>query len=894
MATYRTKQLSVLTMNTVAFAVNFAVWTMFSVIGIKIKQELNLSETEFGLLVATPILTGSLVRLPLGLMTDRYGGRIVYFIQMLLVAIPTYGLSFATEYWQYLVIGLFVGLAGGSFAIGIAYTSAWFPKERQGTAMGIFGAGNAGAAVTNLVAPLIVVASGWRAVPEIYSVAMLVMAVLFWFTTYPDPLHEERKKNKTPFSLAQQLAPLTEARVWRFGLAYYFVFGGFVALALWLPKYYMGEYGLSLKEAAFITMFFVLPSGLIRALGGWMSDKWGGSTVTWWVFWVSMVCLFLVSYPPTTLIIHGIEGDFTVSVGLGIVMFTVLIFIVGIAQGIGKASVYRSLADHYPTNMGSVGGLVGVIGGLGGFSLPIMFGIVADIVGVRSSCFMLMYMVLAGVMIWTWAAAKGERNAILQENEELRDEMVRGGLVGAKQGRKVWLADWRPEDEGFWKTSGRAIANRNLWISMPALLLSFAVWVVWSVVVVELPKVGFQFTTSELFWLAALPGLSGAILRLLYSFMVPIFGGRNWAVFSTASLLLPTLWMSVAVQNPDTNYAIFVAIALLCGFGGGNFSSSMANISFFFPKKMQGTALGLNAGIGNLGVAVAQAVVPVVIYGGALFFMGGQSQTMVDGGTEKLVWLQNAGFIWIPFILASTLAAWFGMNNIRQAQATFAEEATVFHRKHAWVGSWLYTGTFGSFIGFAVAFPMLLATQFPESGMVKYAFVGPLVGALIRPLGGWLADRMGGASLTFWNFGVMAAAMFGILFFVPGDAYQGNPTGFYLLFLVVFLTTGIGNGSVFRMIPSIFHTLHQRWSADKDETGRALAKHQAETETAVALGFTASIAAFGGFGIPVALAISNTLFGDLHFAMVCFGVFHLSCLFATWWWYYRKDAEVSC
>ncbi len=894
MATHRTKQLSVLTMNTVAFAVNFAVWTMFSVIGIKIKGELGLSETEFGLLVATPILTGSLVRLPLGLMTDRFGGRIVYFIQMLLVAIPTYGLSFATEYWQYLAIGLFVGLAGGSFAIGIAYTSAWFPKERQGTAMGIFGAGNAGAAVTNLVAPLIVVASGWRAVPEIYSIAMLIMAVLFWFTTYPDPLHEERKRSKTPFSLAQQLAPLSEARVWRFGLAYYFVFGGFVALALWLPKYYMGEYGLSLKDAAFITMIFVLPSGLIRALGGWMSDKWGGGTITWWVFWVSIVCLFLVSYPPTTLTIHGIEGDFSINVGIGIVLFTVLIFIVGIAQGIGKASVYRQLADHYPTNMGSVGGLVGVIGGLGGFSLPIMFGIAADMVGVRSSCFMLMYIVLAGVMIWTWAAAKGERNAILQENEGLREEMERGGLVDTKLGRKVWLTDWRPEEKEFWNSTGRAVANRNLWISMPALLLSFAVWVVWSVVVVELPKVGFQFTTGELFWLAALPGLSGAILRLLYSFVVPIFGGRNWAVFSTASLLLPTLWMSVAVQNPDTNYAVFAVIALLCGFGGGNFSSSMANISFFFPKKMQGTALGLNAGIGNLGVAVAQAVVPMVIYGGALFFMGGKAQTMMEAGTEKLVWLQNAGFIWVPFILASTLAIWFGMNNIRHVQASFAEQAIVFHRKHAWLGSWLYTGTFGSFIGFAVGFPMLLATQFPESGMVRYAFVGPLLGALIRPLGGWLADRMGGASLTFWNFGVMTAAMFGVLFFVPADAYHGNVIGFYLLFLVLFLTAGVGNGSVFRMIPSVFHSLHQRWSAGKGEAEQASAERQAETETAVALGFSASIAAFGGFGIPVALAISTTLFGGPYFAVVCFGLFHLSCLFATWWWYFRKDAEVSC
>ncbi|HRW67810.1 MAG TPA: MFS transporter, partial [Candidatus Competibacter sp.] len=193
--TLQKKQISVLTMNTLAFAVNFAVWTMFSIIGIRIKQQLNLSETEFGLLVATPILTGSLVRLPLGILTDRFGGRIVFFIQMIIVAIPIYGLAFATQYWQYLTLGLFVGLAGGSFATGIAYTSAWFSKERQGTAMGIFGAGNAGSAITNLVAPLLVVAYGWRMVPQVYSIAMLIMAVVFWFFTYPDPKTEERKQS---------------------------------------------------------------------------------------------------------------------------------------------------------------------------------------------------------------------------------------------------------------------------------------------------------------------------------------------------------------------------------------------------------------------------------------------------------------------------------------------------------------------------------------------------------------------------------------------------------------------------------------------------------------------------------------------------------------------------
>jgi NNP family nitrate/nitrite transporter-like MFS transporter len=887
------RRYSVLTMNTMAFTVNFAIWTMFSIIGIRIKAQLGLNETEFGLLVATPILTGSLVRLPLGVLTDRYGGRIVYFIQMLLVAIPTYGLAFATQYWQYLAIGLFVGLAGGSFAVGIAYTSAWFPKEKQGMAMGIFGAGNAGAAVTNLVAPLIVVAFGWRMVPQVYSIAMLVMAIIFWFFTYPDPKHEERKQKKQYPTLAQQLAPLTEARVWRFGLAYYFVFGGFVALALWLPKYYIGEYGLDLKTAAFITMFFTLPSGVIRALGGFVADKWGGDTVTWWVFWVSIVCLFVLAYPSTTLTIHGIKGDVSVKLAVGVVLFTVLVFIVGLAQGIGKASVYRSLADYYPENMGSVGGLVGVIGGLGGFSLPIMFGIAADATNVRSSTFMLMYAVLAGVMIWTWAAARSERQAILEKDTALRDQLVAGHLLEPQAVRGRWLVDWRPDDERFWQAVGRRIALRNLVFSMPALFLSFAVWMVWSVVVVELPKIGFKFSTSELFWLAALPGLSGAALRLAYSFVVPIFGGRNFTVFSTASLLLPALWMALAVQDPNTNYAVFVAIALLCGLGGGNFSASMANISFFFPKRMQGTALGWNAGAGNLGVGVMQAVVPISIYGGALAVMGGEPQSYNDPAVSQ-VWLQNAGFIWIPFILLATLAAWFGMHNIRGAQATFREQAAIFQRKDSWRLAWLYGGTFGSFIGFAAAFPTLLASQFADSGLLKYAFVGPLLGALIRPLGGWLADRIGGARVTFWNFVVMFAASLAVFAFLPSEGNAGTPGGFFWAFVLLFLTTGIGNGSVFRIVPTVFLTLHMLWAKGKGEAALASAKREGEIEASVALGFTAAIAALGLFFIPMAVGVSLDATGSPRAAWYVFIVFYLSCVLGTWWWYRRKDAEIRC
>lgn len=717
---HKRKSYTVLTMNTMAFTVNFAVWTMFSVLGIKIKGELGLNETAFGLLVATPILTGSLVRLPLGVLTDRYGGRIVYFIQMVLVAIPCYGLAFADQYWQYLVIGLFVGLAGGSFAVGIAYTSAWFPKEKQGTAMGIFGAGNAGAAVTNLVAPLIVVALGWRAVPQIYSIAMLVMAVIFWFFTYPDPKVEERRKTGNFITLGEQFAPLTETRVWRFGLAYYFVFGGFVALALWLPKYYVAQYGLDLRQAAFITMFFTLPSGVIRAFGGWVSDKFGGSTVTWWMFWISLVCLFLLCYPPTTFVVHSIRGDISFDIAIGLILFTVLIFIVGIAQGIGKASVYRSLADYYPTNMGSVGGLVGVIGGLGGFTLPIMFGIAVDATGVRTSTYMLMFAVVIGVMIWTYMAERGERDAILEKDPALRDQMVREHLLEARPAVGRWLTDWRPEDDTFWQQIGRRIALRNLICSMPPLFLSFAVWMAWSVVIVDLPRIGFQFTTDQLFWLAAAPGISGAALRLLYSFMVPIFGGRNFTIFGALSLLLPTLWMALAVQDPSTNYAVFFAIALLCGLGGGNFSASMAHISLLFPRRMQGTALGWNAGAGNLGVGVMQAVVPLIIYGGALAVLGGTSQSHDDGRIVSEVWIQNAGFIWIPFIVVATIAAAWGQNNIRGARSTFREQAVIFRSKHAWILAWLYLGTFGSFIGFSAAFP----TCSPPSSRIRGSPMG--------------------------------------------------------------------------------------------------------------------------------------------------------------------------
>jgi len=387
-------------MNTIAFAFNFAVWTMFSVIGLKIKQELGLSNTQFGILIATPILSGSISRIPFGFLTDHFGGRVVFFMQMLVVSGATYSLALATQYWQYLLAGLFVGLAGGSFAIGIAYTSAWFDKDHQGTAMGIFGAGNSGAAITNLTAPMIIVAAGWRSVPEIYSVAMIIVAIFFWIFTYNEPKSRNRLTEKKYNSIAEQLEILKEQRVWRFGLYYFFTFGGFVAIALWLPQYYVSEYSVDIKTASVLTALFTLPAGFIRIIGGYISDKVGARIVNWWVFWVSASCLFFLSYPETNIVIKGVNDNLEFKLGLNIYVFTLLIFVVGFAQSLGKASVYKSLYDYFPANMGLVGGIVGAIGGVGGFVLPILFGLTSDYTNIRSSCFMLLFVLVAACMLW--------------------------------------------------------------------------------------------------------------------------------------------------------------------------------------------------------------------------------------------------------------------------------------------------------------------------------------------------------------------------------------------------------------------------------------------------------------------------------------------------------------
>ncbi len=390
-----------LIVSTVAFTVCFAVWTIFSIIGIKIKQNLGLNDSEFGLLVATPVLTGSLSRIFLGIWTDQYGGRIVYFLLMITTSIAVWLLSTVSTYPMYLLAALGVGLAGGSFAVGIAYVSRWFEASRQGTALGIFGMGNVGAAITNFGAPFLLVAYGWENVARIYAVILFATALIFWFTTEEDPVTKARKERGEKIRPAlMQLAPLKHLRVWRFATYYFFVFGGYVALALWLPRYYMGAYGLEIGTAGMLAATYALPGSIFRALGGWMSDKIGARRVMYITFIGSLGCLFFMSYPATDYVVHGIEGPIHFTLAIGLVPFVILTIILGFLMSLGKAAVYKHIPVYYPDHVGSVGGLVGMIGGLGGFVLPVCFGVMNDLIGIWTSCFMLLFAIVGVSLVW--------------------------------------------------------------------------------------------------------------------------------------------------------------------------------------------------------------------------------------------------------------------------------------------------------------------------------------------------------------------------------------------------------------------------------------------------------------------------------------------------------------
>jgi NNP family nitrate/nitrite transporter-like MFS transporter len=440
----------------------------------------------------------------------------------------------------------------------------------------------------------------------------------------------------------------------------------------------------------------------------------------------------------------------------------------------------------------------------------------------------------------------------------------------------AWISDWNPEDANFWEAKGKIVARRNLIFSILAEHLGFSIWLVWSIVVTKLPAAGFHYSTDQLFQLVALPGLIGSLIRFPYTFAVTTFGGRNWTMFSAAVLFIPTIALAYFSTQPDTPFGVMLIVAATAGLGGGNFASSMANISFFYPDRMKGWALGLNAAGGNIGVSTVQLLVPILMGFGVINLY---QATPVTGG----VYIQNAGLMWLLPLAVAVFCAYRYMNNLTSARSTFKDQLIITKRKHTWVMSWIYIGTFGSFIGYSAAFPLLLKTQFPAV-TITVAFLGPLVGSLSRPLGGLLADRIGGAKVTFWNFVAMGLATMGVMYYVEIKSFSG----FLAMFLVLFVATGIGNGSTYRMIPSIFREEKLRL-AGSGSAAKAAALQSAGIESAAALGFIGAVGACGGYLIPRGFGASIAATGGPHLALEVFLTFYISCIALTWWYYLRKS-----
>lgn len=417
-------------LSTFAFTICFAIWTIFSIIGVQIKQDLGLNETEFGFLVGLPILVGSLIRLALGIWTEQVGGRLMMTMVMAAAAIATWLLSYATTYEMFLVAALGVGIAGGSFAVGVAYVADFAPPTWKGTALGIFGMGNIGAAVTKFIAPFVMVAFGWTTVAQVWAVGLLITAVGFYLLTEDEPsLQARRRSGAKPQSFMEQLKPLNQLQVWRFSLYYFFVFGAFVALALWLPHYYVGVYGLDIRVAGMLGAAYSIPGSLFRVFGGYLSDRFGARKVMYWTFIVSVICTFILSYPATDYVVHGIRGEIAFSFAIGIVPFTILTFVLGFFMSLGKAAVYKHIPVYFPNNVGSVGGVVGMVGGLGGFILPFAFGFMNDVTGVWTSSFMLLFALVATALVWMhFAIRRMEQKQI----PELREPGYLPELSGRK------------------------------------------------------------------------------------------------------------------------------------------------------------------------------------------------------------------------------------------------------------------------------------------------------------------------------------------------------------------------------------------------------------------------------------------------------------------------------
>jgi MFS transporter, NNP family, nitrate/nitrite transporter len=448
-----------------------------------------------------------------------------------------------------------------------------------------------------------------------------------------------------------------------------------------------------------------------------------------------------------------------------------------------------------------------------------------------------------------------------------------------------WIEEYHPEDPAFWKSSaGRPVARRNLGWSILAENIGFSVWQMFSIATAVLAAIGYGFTADQLFWLVAVAGLVGALLRVPYTFMPALLGGRNWTIVSAALLIVPVTLMIIAATTHQPYWFWFLT-AITCGFGGGNFASSMANIAYFFPDKEKGFALGLNAAGGNIGVAIIQLIGPIAVSAGAIALIGGATGQRQTTGADAYV--QNVAIIWIPFIALAILGAWFGMNNLSGAKANIAAQAAVARRRQTWIMSFLYIGAFGSFIGFSASFPLVLQQEF-AANTYAYAFLGPLVGSLARPFGGWLADRVGGARVTVITFIGQAAAIGVAIYMVRQHSFPG----FLISFLCLFTIVGMTNGSTYRMIPIIFRAEAEERANERGEDEVAT-RYRARRDAAAAVGVISAVGALGAVFIPRIISNSYTATGGVATALASFCGFYVVCVAVTWLCYLRDGALLS-
>ena len=929
-----------LVMNTLAFTVCFAAWMLNGVLVtfLTVNQVFNWTASEIGWLLGIPVLTGSIFRLPAGMLTDKYGGKPVMTALLILCSVPMFLLAYVDTYWAFAICSFGFGLVGVSFSIGIAYTSVWFPKEKQGLALGIFGAGNAGSAVTTLVAPSLLNyftanstnIEGWRNLPLVYGFALVAMGVLFFL------LSTNKKPDAEPKTLVQQLEPLKNVRVWRFGLYYFLVFGCFVAFSQWLVPYFVNVYYLPLVTAGFLAALFSFPSGVIRAVGGWLSDHFGGRRVMYWVLGSSMFLSFLLivpkmeitspgkgimaerdglvtavtpdeitvgdrSYPllrrpeqeaisDTQMLVFPTKSSWqepAVQVGqmvkrrelvakgvtkiyfqANVWIFAVLVMLLGIVWGVGKAAVYKHIPEYFPNEVGVVGGMVGVLGGLGGFVSPIIFGYLLEGTGLWTSSWMLMFFLSGLCLMWM--------HMVIQRMMHQKEPALMRKMETMTS--TTWLDRWAPEETSFWETEGSRVAWRTLSITTITLIISFATWFMMSAIVVRMPAIGFTYTQNQLFWLAAMPGLAGGTLRIVHTFLLPIFGTRHIITIATLLKLIPCIGIGFAVMDPTTPYWVFLILAFTAGFGGGDFSSYMPSTSVFFPKRLMGTALGIQAGLGNFGVSLTQFITPMII--GVAMVGSSQTLTKIDPQTKAVVgtsqvWLQNAAFIYVPLLIILAGLSWYLLRSV-PIKASVREQMDIFKDKHTWFCTVTYLMTFGGFSGLAAVFPLLIGTlygKFPNApDPLVYAFYGPLIGSASRILFGFVADKVGGAILTQIcgvAMVVITVSMIALGLFTPDSLDQFSM--FVTLMLTLFFFTGMGNAGTFRQYPIIFgHNPRQ---------------------AAGVIGWTAAIAAYGPFIFSVAIGSVIAAYGNptpFFYVLAAFFVFASAI---NWWYYTRRGAE---